>query len=241
MESLALSLRLPPAAAAALDALTTATGGVIPRHRLAVEALTRGALLLARDPSALFTARPELPELVKGPRPAPSSPPPAAAEPPAAPPAPAAAGRRSSPPAAPPAPAATPSAPPPARRTLPPPPPLPAGLLPELDALTTATGGDRDRATAEDIAAAGAAVRRALDAGASVWDITRESGGTSGGRRALVASLGAGKVTRPPRRGMLGAIVRAALSLAGEGAASGGESVREEEGESAEGEGDGEG
>lgn len=75
MESLCITLRLPPRAVEALEALTRATGGMLPRHRLAVEALTRGALALAANPSALFTpeAR-ELPELHPAPRAAPERP-----------------------------------------------------------------------------------------------------------------------------------------------------------------------
>ena len=48
-----VSLRLTPDAAAALDALTTATGGKVPRHRLMLAALTHGARALAADPRAL--------------------------------------------------------------------------------------------------------------------------------------------------------------------------------------------
>lgn len=51
---ISITLRMPPPVAAALAALETATGGVIPRHRLALEALRRGALLLAATPGALF-------------------------------------------------------------------------------------------------------------------------------------------------------------------------------------------
>jgi hypothetical protein len=73
--SRSITLRMPPAVAAALDALETATGSVIPRHRLALEALRRGALLLAANPGALFgreapVARPPPP-----PAAAPSAPP----------------------------------------------------------------------------------------------------------------------------------------------------------------------
>lgn len=48
-----VSLRLTPDAAAALDALATATGGKVPRHRLMLAALTHGARALAADPRAL--------------------------------------------------------------------------------------------------------------------------------------------------------------------------------------------
>ena len=56
---ISITLRMPPPVAAALAALETATGGVIPRHRLALEALRRGALLLAATPGALFAVDPE--------------------------------------------------------------------------------------------------------------------------------------------------------------------------------------
>ena len=52
----AVSLRLSAEAAAALDALTTAAGGRVPRHRLAVAALEHGARALAADPVALLRA-----------------------------------------------------------------------------------------------------------------------------------------------------------------------------------------
>lgn len=82
---ISITLRMPPPVAAALAALETATGGVIPRHRLALEALRRGALLLAATPGALFgvdlaaapvapTVAPAQPSLPL-PSPRPSSPP----------------------------------------------------------------------------------------------------------------------------------------------------------------------
>jgi len=49
-----VSLRLTPDAAAALDALVAATGGKVPRHRLAVAALTHGARALAARPAELL-------------------------------------------------------------------------------------------------------------------------------------------------------------------------------------------
>ena len=49
-----VSLRLTPAAVAALDALAAAAGGKVPRHRLAVAALDHGARALAADPRALL-------------------------------------------------------------------------------------------------------------------------------------------------------------------------------------------
>lgn len=49
-----LSLRLTPEAEAELAALVAAVGPLVPRHRLAVEALRVGARALKVDPGALF-------------------------------------------------------------------------------------------------------------------------------------------------------------------------------------------
>lgn len=76
--SISITLRMTPPVAAALAALEVATGRVIPRHRLALEALRRGALLLAANPGALFGV-----DLAAAPPPAaPVAPPAAPAQPP---------------------------------------------------------------------------------------------------------------------------------------------------------------
>lgn len=58
-----LTLRLTPDAAKALDAACAAVGSAVPRHRLAVIALARGAAELAANPALIFgvTAAPSKP------------------------------------------------------------------------------------------------------------------------------------------------------------------------------------
>lgn len=90
--NLSLSLRLTLAAADELDALAAAAGPLVPRHRLAVEALRVGAAYLAAHPAELLGQRPAA-------APAPPSPEPSAPKASARPSAPTAA-----PPKAPPSP-----------------------------------------------------------------------------------------------------------------------------------------
>ena len=187
-----VSLRITADAAAALDALTAATGGAIPRHRLMVAALTHGARALAADPASILPLLGLAPLLAAArggagvdpgagviraatpvaPMPTPvvaSSAPVVQASPPVAPASPPARSSRST-----------------AAR--------PAPVTSSAQASRSTTGkGPRDEAPPEAVEALRAELRAAVDRGASVNAITSAAGMASGGTRRRVAALLAGE------------------------------------------------
>lgn len=188
-----VSLRPTPEAVAALDALSAATGGAIPRHRLMVAALTHGARALAADPASilpLLGLAPLLAAARGGAGVDPGAGVIRAATPVAPMPTPVAARSASvvqaSPavaPASPPAvqaPTATRS--PATRRAAP--------VTSSAPASRSTTGkGPRDEAPPEAVEALRAALRAAVDRGVSVNAIATAAGMESGGTRRRLAAL----------------------------------------------------
>lgn len=172
-----VSLRPTPEAVAALDALTAATGGAIPRHRLMVAALTHGARALAADPASILPLLGLAPLLAAARAGAGVDP---------------GAGviRAATPVVQAPTPVAARSAPVAGRRT----PATPATGRAAAPASRSTTGkGPRDEATPAAVEALRAALRAARDRGASVNAITSAAGMASGGTRRRVAALLAGE------------------------------------------------
>lgn len=192
-----VSLRLTPDAAAALDALTTATGGKVPRHRLMLAALTHGARALAADPRALvplLDVGGVLGALGLAVAPAPSAPPAVAPATPVVQPA-TPVHNGSAPVAARSAPvhrAATPATP-----------PAPGKARP-------AARGD---ASAAEVDAMLRALRAAVDRGASINALATAAGMTGGGTRRRLAALLAGE--RPAVSAELARVITSAAEKHG--------------------------
>lgn len=189
-----VSLRITADAAAALDALSAATGGAIPRHRLMVAAMTHGARALAASPAEL------LPLLGMGPLLAAAR----------APVAPAAVSHPTTPVSPPATPVAARSA-----RVMPPSPPV--ARAPRAAAVTSSAPSSSPRGDAppEAVEALRAALRAAVARGASVNALAGAAGMTGGGTRRRLAALLAGE--SPPVSVQLARAVTAAAEEHGRG------------------------
>lgn len=195
-----VSLRITADAAAALDALSAATGGAIPRHRLMVAAMTHGARALAASPAEL------LPLLGMGPLLAAAR----------APVAPAAVSHPTTPVSPPATPVAARSA-----RVMPPSPPV--ARAPRAAAVTSSapsssprpSSGPRGDAPPEAVEVLRAALRAAVARGASVNALAGAAGMTGGGTRRRLAALLAGE--SPPVSVQLARAVTAAAEEHGRG------------------------
>lgn len=189
-----VSLRITADAAAALDALSAATGGAIPRHRLMVAAMTHGARALAASPAELLPLLGLAPLL-------------AAARGDVAP---AAVSHPATPVSHPATPVAARSA-----RVMPPSPAV--SRRPRAAAVTSSapSSSPRGDAAPEAVEALRAALRAAVDRGASVNALAAAAGMTGGGTRGRLAALLAG--ASPPVSVQLARAVTAAAEAHGRG------------------------